>query len=557
MKKKLWLILVIFTLIFTACAIDKKSQKQNMQSKTEIADNPTIQEKVPKNTVVSPDKKYTAYLVGEVWEQDLYISEGSDFKNAKKIRNVDYFTDLYWSENSQYVIVDDPRIKRALIFKPKKEFMRKIDYQSGPFWSPSGDMVCYTKSRTVWIGNRSSSVETTDLLVESLNSELHHTALARGTKDYHYIVDNWDKDGKIKFRQISTNENKVLAELSTEYAHYLWAFDINTGKGQKLAKIDDLEYHYFNPSPNRKWLSLVRRTFSGGEAEGGIPAFYNMQTGQLIELDKEFGTWFWNARWFKDSSQIMLNETTIYNVETKQFNKLKLPDDAVLLGGGPTSNGKKLIIFACKSDSTNNTEGQPLILYVLDSQGKLIKTHQTSLMPNYSNDLQGSLPVYFECLAAGEKIVLESWNQKTYTPSVQLLDITSGKIDMNIAEVLKPAVSPDNQKIAVLELENTEKYTNEYANVCSLKVLTLDGKLVNSLHVKNTQLDYFKKNAVIWDCESKVILAVGYKNDQKYLVKWDLTTGETSKIKVDNSTVPLYIENGRIICISGNIIYKV
>lgn len=65
-------------------------------------------------------------------------------------------------------------------------------------------------------------------------------------------------------------DNQLLASLSKEYSHYLWTVDSNSGKSQALRRISDLGYQYFNISPDKKWLSMVKIMVSAGEAEGGI-----------------------------------------------------------------------------------------------------------------------------------------------------------------------------------------------------------------------------------------------------------------------------------------------
>jgi len=565
--KKSLCIIVTLILFLTACSVNQEKYPEPLEKNTEqakqkeetVSNSPNKSPIEEKNVeivaeVVSPDKKYTAYLVGKSWDRRLFISIGQDFQNAKEMKvKADNFSDLSWSSNSKYILLDWPDLKRAMVVNTQEEYSGvNIDYETGPFWSPDGDKICFTQRREVWSGG-GDYVKSTDLLIKNFNNDLYFVPIAMGTKEYFYTVEGWGQDGIIKYKQLSNKDNEVLADLSTEYAHYLWSLDSKTGKKKSLGTIKDLQYYYFNPSPDRNWLSMVRITFDGGEAQGGMPVFYNTNTGEIKELDEEFYTWFWDAKWFADSAKILLDETSVYEVGTGKLNKFQLPEDLLLLGGSPAPSGEKIAVFACQLRDHGDRDGIPLSLLILDLEGQVLINLPTSLFPRYSSNLQTVLPIHFQWLD-GEKVVIETWNQETDKPSIQILDINSGAISLNLPNYIRPTVSPDGKKIAIMEVTDEGIHFGQQ----NIKVLSINGETTHSLSIKDVELDYFDNSLIKWDNAGNSILTMTHKNNpegetHKYLLTWDLLNDSIGKIEIDNSLKPIYLEKDEIVCVGGNI----
>jgi|GEM_PF-3970750 len=555
MSRKIMSVLLLIGLcLLSACSAEKTAQ-QNAGAATETpGKRPVATKPVIVKELVSPDKKYTAYIV-QNREQSLHLGEGHDFEKSSKIETgLKDFTDLSWAPNSQYFFVGNNDTGKGVIFRIKdaNPAFHIDEFKSGPYWAPEGDKACFTVNSRVWTGVGISE-GTTDIVVKNLNNELDGVHFAPGTLDYYYIVESWAKDGSLRYSRIARKDNQVLAKLSSEYAHYLWSLDINTGERKKLRAIKDLEYLYFTPSADRRWLSMVKITFSGGEAERGIPTFYNLVTGEKRALGEEYDTWSWRAKWFNDSSRIMLNETTVYDIKTGHVTKFKLPGNVIPLGGIPSLDGTQIALFACKRYDSKESKGEPLILYLLDCRGQVVKTLNTPLLPYYSNNLLMPSVVNFDWMPDGQALVVESWDQEKYSPSLWRVNLNYGEAAKLADNCSSPILAPDGKKIAVLTEENNGKN----AGITGINILSLEGTRLHSLHVNDLKLEFFGREKVIWDQQSRSIVAAAHLDKDgtryKFLVKWDLDSGQSQKIQVDPSVKPLYIEDGNIICVEGDI----
>lgn len=555
-KKVIQLVFAVLLLIgvgfTTVLTLDQKSGKAGTVPLESLLDQAAETAKV----LPSPDNKYTAYIVGDK-EQVLYVGLGNDFKKAQVVNTgLKDYTNLSWTPNSQYLFAGSAASSKGVILTPQDLITRfSIEgYVSGPFWEPQGDKACFTVINHIWQDDGLSE-KTTDILVLNLKKKLGGVRFARGTANYFFKMDSWDKDGKINYSKVSRKDGKLLEQFSSEFAHYLFSIEIDSQEKKELAVIKDLEYLYFHSSPDRKWLSMVKLTFSGGEAEEGIPFFYNVENGKMMDLKEEYNTLGWDAKWFKDSSRIMLNEKTVYNVNTGEKRSYQLPQDVVLLGGEPSPDGSVIALFACRYVPKTGSKGEPLSLYLLNGNNKgIVKRIDTSLIPFWEGNYQSPIPIGFTWLD-NQNLIVESWRQEEYsTSSLWKINIANGSVKKFSDVGQTPFASPDKQKAAVFAYEYSDKDDNPNA---FLNIHSQAGTLLAALNMKENGFSSFGAE-VLWDSSSNYSIlttAYGYEEGmkQKFLVYWDFKEGKVKKIKVEQSINPLYVQDGKIVCIDGSV----
>lgn len=547
----LGLVLLLLVSLGISSAFNQKSPKLDSASS-----EPGLEETVKAST--SPDNQFTAFIIGDK-DQNLFVGTGKDFSQAKVVNTgLKSFTNLGWAPDSEFLFVGSTANNRGVILDPEDLTVRfsVVGYMSGPYWEPAGDKVCFTVKNSI-VKDSGLAEETTDILVIDLHKKLGGVRFARGNLDYYYQVDSWEPDGRIKYSKVSSRGNRIIEKLSSEFGHSLFSIDLKSQAYTKLAMIKELEYLYFNPSPDRKWLSMVKLTFEGGETENGVPFFYNLASGQMIDLKEERGysSGTWDAQWFPDSVRILFNDQIIYNLETGEKMTIELPENVIVLGGKPSPDGNSLAVLACKKIPETGSKGEPLSIYLLDSKtGKIVSTIVTSLTPFWENNHQNPLRPEFAWLDQ-QNLIVESWAQEEQVhSSLWKVNISeNGSIKKFADTGQNPILSPDGQKVAYLLYNNSVK--GDERNM-GLSIRSPKGTVVTGLDLKEKGFVSFGSQ-IFWDSTSDGLLFEAYRYEegvrQKYLVYWDLKTRELQKIKVEQSSQPLYSQDGKILCVDGSI----
>lgn len=534
--KKICLISVILSLLFSIGCSANKGPNSEDKSKAE----PEIIEEA-----VSPDGKYTAYIVSKDNADRIFLGLGKDFQEAKEIDcDTDYIKEIIWSPNSKFFFAGNADFYKGAIFSVKDLRYIPMQYESGPFWSPDGYKLCFSQYSRVKPSDKSHSVITFDVVVKDLCAAeyLMPEVLARGSADYCYKVNGWDENGEIKYEKRSLDDDKLIAKLTGEYAHYLWSLNTSNNIRREIGKIPDLGHRYFNISPDKKWVSMVKITCSGGEAEGGIPAFFNLETGELRDVGKEFSTLFWNPKWFDDSSKILLNENSIYDVATGKLTEYELPAEKNWLGAKPSPDRTKLAILGCNQVHSTNSEGEPLIVYIAGLDGKILKTIQTSMLPEYSSNMLAPMPVEFDWMADGKNLIIEAWNQATYATTLQKLDIISEMSSLLAINTYGPLLSPDGKKIAMFYTDKPQK-NRTYTE---LQVLDLESKVLSGFYIKGG-------GNITWNDDSESVLIWGdYREGRdQVLTIIDIGTGKVTSFEAKDFIRPLYIRGKDMVYVGG------
>lgn len=501
----------------------------------------------------SPDNSYTAFILGDQ-EQSLYIGQGKDFSSAQIVNTgLKHYTNISWAPDSRYLFAGSTDMNKGVLIRTidLKPAISLVGYMSGPFWSPQGDKACFTVKNSI---RKESGLaeETTDILVSDLDKEFTGVRFARGTLDYYYKVDSWEADGTIKFSKVSSRGNKIIEQLSCHFAHYLFSLDLESLGKKNLALIKDLKYEYFLPSPDGRWLSMVEPTLNAGEGKEGIPFFYNLQTGETLSLGEKYNTTNWDAHWFSDSARIMLNPGIVYNVLAGEKITYEFPEDLTLLAGRPSPNGSKIAVLACKKTADQAGEGEVFEIVIVNSETREIeKTIKTSLKPKSGKHGQPE-PLGFTW-ADNQSLIVESWVQEDYSlASLWKININDGSIFKFSEAGRNPLLSPDGQRIASFAY----KYSEEITPQINLNINSAAGTPLKTLNLTEYGL-YSWGGKMLWDSSGEYILLTAYGYEEgvanKYLVKWAWQEGKPQKIKIDQAIDPLYLEEGKAVCINGSI----
>ncbi|KUO60311.1 MAG: hypothetical protein APF84_04245 [Gracilibacter sp. BRH_c7a] len=361
-------------------------------------------------------------------------------------------------------------------------------------------------------------------------------------------------EGKSKF--ILNEPTSSVRKETYRDVHHIFEIDIKTGVRSELGAIQDLQYRYFNLSPNRKWMSMIKITSSVGDGEEGIPFLYQLSDGKLMSLEEKVKKWDYEAKWFSDSSRIMFGRETVYNLHDREVTDCQIPENMIPLSREPSPDGNKIAVFAYEQEEQTGRQQGPLILYFLDSQNmKVIKTIETSL-----GTLEGKLgnpePIRFTWMQDSQGLIVESWVAEEYwESSLWKINLTDGSVTKFSELGQYPLVSPDGQKVVYL----TQEYTNEEPNLnpnTILKVVSPEDDLLSTFDMAQYGV-YAFAGQMLWDSSSDLIVATAYFYEDaiqtKYLLCWDTSVRSIKKILVDHSTRLLYSQDGKAIFVDGSI----
>ena len=541
-------LLSIGVLFTTFKTLERKTGLQGKTETEELREDTLETAKV----LPSPDNSYTAFVLGDQ-EQSLYVGQGKDFTKAQKVNTgFKHYTNISWTPDSRYLFAGSTDLNRGVLVRAYDLNLEVAlaGYMSGPFWSPRGDKACFTVKNSI---RKESGLaeETTDILVIDFNKECIGVRFARGTLDYYYKVDGWEADGTIKFSKVSSRGNKVIEQLSSQFAHYLFTLDLESSSTKNLALIQDFEYRYFLPSPDRMWLSMVELTLSSGEGEEGIPFFYNLQTGKKLSLGEKYSTTNWDPQWFSDSTRIMLNPQTVYNVLTEEKIIFKYPEELVVLAGKPSPDGSKIAVLACNQTAEKADQTEPYKLLVVNCETKEIeKTIETSFKPRIGKSGLREPPGL--TWVDNQSLIVESWVQEDYSlSSLWKININDGSWFKFSEAGWNPLLSPDGQKIASFAYKYIEK---EKVPQIILNINSSAGTPLKNLNLAEHGL-YSWGGKIFWDSSSELLIFTAYGYEEgvanKYLVKWAGKEGKPQIIKIDQGIEPLYLEEDKAVCING------
>lgn len=551
MARNIYLVLMILLLFLSGCQYSEINKS-----------NTNLNKQVDKQEVVSelksPNDMYTAYIRGE--GRLLYIGNGYDEDKAAKVRSgLEEYQHLSWSPDSSYLFAGSTKSGKGVIIDPERLISvgELNDYLSGPFWSTDGDKACFTVRRNIWMGNDVNEETTTDLVVIKINDRLNvESRLARGNLKYYFEVEGWGDDGIIKYAKYSRQDNRLLEKLTAEFLHHIWEVDIGTGERKEIAANQEIQYSYFNLSPNREWLSMIKITSSSGEGQEGIPYLYHLTDEKLMSMEEDVKGWSYDTKWFGDSSRIMLDWKSVYDLNAREATACQIPNNMIPLSVEPSPDGSKIAVFAYQLEKETGIQQEPIILYLLDSLNmKVIKTIETSLRAKEGN-WGNPESLRFSWTKDNQGLIVESWVAEEYwKSSLWKINLT----DDSIAEFSKsgqyPLVSPDGQKVVYL----TQEYTNDEHNLnpnTILKVVSTDNDGLITFDMAHYGV-YAFAGQMLWDSSSDSIVTTAYFYedgiDNKYLLGWDTSGKSMKKILVDYSATLLCSENGKVVCIDGSI----
>lgn len=249
----------------------------------------------------------------------------------------------------------------------------------------------------------------------------------------------------------STSETERKLSESNDKIRSIWRLESDDKK--KL--VVELEEGFYQPiiSPDNNKIALMKVTEAIGDDEYGFPAVYDLQTKTMKELPPQSRFNMWNAVWFEDSKKLLIDGKTILELETWSTINLKGTENN--LGGKPSPDGSKIAVF-----KSEDRTGVPLELLLYNQQGELIKQFDTQLEAEFLNNSQSAGKVHFDWLNDNETIILEGWNQKENTADIYLLHTITGELKKIMEKAYRPVLSPNYDRIAVLEMEGESPRPN-------------------------------------------------------------------------------------------------
>lgn len=506
----------------------------------------------------SPDNKYTAYIRGE--GRFLFIGEGQDEEKAVSVRaGLEIYQHLSWSPDSRYLFAaSEESGKGVIVDRGSLVAVSEVDdYVSGPFWSPDGDKACFTVRQRIWSGNDAWE-ETTDLVVQKMNSDLNVAPrLARGNLQYYLEVDGWENNGMVRYAQYSRHDKRLLAKLTAEVAHRICEADSGTGQINKLAVVPELQYRYFSLSPNREFLSMIKITLSAGDGEEGIPFLYRPADGKLLNLAEDVKSWDDDAKWFRDSSRVLLGRKTVYDVNAGTATVWTLPENRTALSAEPSPDGSRVAVFAYAQEKQTGSPQGPIMLCLLDSFNmQVLKTIETPLKAKIGK--HGSPErLRFAWTQDNQNLIAESWTvENGYNESsLWKIHLADGSLTEFSGRGQYPLVSPDGRKVVYL----IEEYTNDEHNLnpnTIVNVVSLENEALCTFDLAHNGV-YAFAGQMLWDSSSEAIAATAmfYEDgiDNKYLLWCDIPAKSIKKIYVDYSATLLGSSEGKMIYVEGSI----
>jgi hypothetical protein len=275
-----------------------------------------------------------------------------------------------------------------------------------------------------------------------------------------------------------------------------------------------------------------------------------------MNLEVDVKSWGYDTKWFEDSSQIMFDRKSVYNLNARKIAVCQIPENMIPLSTEPSPDGSKIAVFAYQLDKQTGGKQGPIILYLLDSLNmKVIKTIETPLKA-----LEGKLgnpeSIRFAWTKDNQYLIVESWVAEEYRKSsLWKINLTNDSMAEFSDLGQYPLVSPDGQKVVYLTQEYTNDEHNHNPNTI-LKVVSPENDLLITFDMAHYGV-YAFAGQMFWDSSSDSIVTTAYFYedgiDNKYLLSWDTSGKSMKKMLVDYSTTLLCSENGKVVCIDGSI----
>ncbi len=481
---------------------------------------------------VSPSKNYKITLIKNNEGYNFYCQSEDTFTMIKHISYVGDSPNVSWSPEEKYVILQSEYIFDLINVKG----VGSIENSSELFWSPTGDYLSFTRrGDAIPDANKGGPYYTTDLYIYDIDSA-GYSGVLKGTKDYYYSADGWDKDG-VKYSKSAVANDEILENGTYVYARNIISWNLETGEQNILETFAGSEYTGFNYSADKKWISLIRNLRSAGEAFPGIPGFYNTETKEIKELDVVLQVWgdWAETFWFNHSPKVVINQQNLFDLDSWEVKEISSGANERILGAKPSPDDKKIAAFTYHHEkNTIDDMGIPLNLNIMDSNGEnVLSKFKTNLLPFFNNNVPSLLPVNFTWLG-NDAVVLENWREQYREISdIYKIDINTGGTQKLVENAHNPLAAPNGTKIAVVEMNGESLYYPQ-----TIKVIDPSGNSLQVLNCKDFSLGFFDSE-ILWSGDSTKLIVRGYKERDaerdQFVIIYDVTTEENKVLPFNNS----------------------
>lgn len=493
---------------------------------------------------ISPSKKHKIFLVKNIDGYHLYVQNERYFTH---IKGYSYFGEpgLSWSPKEKYLLIETKgsEFSWGYIFDlVNGKGIGQVEYLSGPFWSPGGDYLSFTKrGEEIPDAAQGRSSFANDLYIYDLELANYYSCILKGTADFSYAAEGWGQEG-VKYSKIENASGRILEKGKYVYARNIVSLNLDTGDKEVLEEFTGRKYANFNYSSDKKYISLIKHHPSFGDALPGNLAIYNTETGEIKDLDIVFYVWGgWEETWwFNDSAKVIIDQQEILDIKTGEVTEIEVAENEQILGTKPAPNDTRIAMFSYyHKENAGDDMGIPLNLYIMDSNGKeVLHRYETDLLPFFNNNTQSLLPVKFTWLD-NNTVVLESWREQYKVVSdIYKIDVNTGKTKKLVENAHSPSVAPDGTKIVVVKINRGSVYFPQ-----DIEIIDSDGKFMKTLNCEDFALDSFATD-MMWSDDATKLLITGYKEENqardKYVVVYDLVTENSRTVQLGDSELSGY-----------------
>ena len=493
----------------------------------------------------SPSEKNEIILVNNNRGFNVYWQNEKTFTLIKQFSYLADFQTISWSPGERYMFLGTggSEISAGYVFDLNNgKKIASVDYLSGPFWSPSGDHLSFTRPGREKPGYEGHSFSS-DVYIYDVENRTSSCVL-KGTSDFYYTVEGWDQEGVVYAKRDNVT-GEVLEKGRYRYSRNIFSWNPDTGRMEVLETFFGTKYAGFNYSPDRKWIAIVKHLPGLADASPKVLVIYNTETKEIKEPDMVFQEWPYRVEpsWFNLSPKIIINGQKLLDLNSWETMKFKVAENEKILSAEPAPDDGKLAVFTYYHDeNTTEVMGLPFNLNIMDNNGQeVLNKYETDLLPFFNNNSGSLFPVSFSWLG-NSALVVENWREQYKEISdVYKIDLNSGETQKLAENAHTPIAAPNGTRIAVVEMNGDSVHYPQ-----SIKIIDPNGNTITTLNCKDLGLDFFGAD-MMWSTDSSKLVVKGYKEENErrnlYAAVFDVETNNSKVLQFsDNELVNNHID---------------